>query len=107
MKHPVRLQVEYFVLSKSNFKNTLLRHQKKMFINKFVSDEIKIDLLMTKLECFQIIHAFRKVSSKRKLILPIKSHSPFGIKLLMSPPLPSFRVRSSWKLNDFKGTGFH
>ena len=27
--------------------------------------------------------------------LPIKSHSPFGIKLLMSPPLSSFRARSS------------
>ena len=64
----------------------------------------KLIFLMTKLECFSC--KFRKVSSKRKLILPIKSHSPFGIKLLMSPPLPSFRVRSSWKLKILKALAF-
>ena len=65
-----------------------------MIINEFWYLMRKIDLLMTKLECFSC--KFRKVSSKRKLILPIKSHSPFGIKLLMSPP-GSFRIRSSCK----------
>ena len=75
-----------------------------MIINEFWYLMRKIDLLMTKLECFSC--KFRKVSSKRKLILPIKSHSPFGIKLLMSPPLPSFRVRSSWKLKILKALAF-
>ena len=79
-------------------------YAKKMIINEFWYLMRKIDLLMTKLECFSC--KFRKVSSKRKLILPIKSHSPFGIKLLMSPPLPSFRVRSSWKLKILKALAF-